>query len=69
MSDMQVRSREFEGSQLGALQSTDGAHSSMWGPHSEGMEEGAVWAVEATGVETVRQALVCLHGRVDTISD
>lgn len=51
------------------LQSADGAHCSLWGPHSEGMEEGAVWAVEATGVENVRQALVCLRGTADTISD
>lgn len=40
----------------------------MWGPDSEGTEEGAVWAAEATGVETVRQALVCLRGTEDKIS-
>lgn len=33
------------------------------------MEEGAVWAAEATGVETVRQALVCLRGTADKISN
>lgn len=69
-----VRSREFHGSWCCALpllyRMQMVAHSTMWIPDSERMGGwGATWAAGATGVETVRQALVCLHGALDTISD